>query len=328
MAVNQEEPYILPIVDRIPRELRELLQRKTTRDPSSKFLNKIHILLTLSENSQETKTELGIMWNGDNDFKILKSTLIEILDIKLNTLNVLLKSNDFHPLRGEKDRWTRFKHDLLQRNSPLMTPEQLSAEAVPQLIHQRQSEIPYFNEVDAFLKTYPLDFLTETELQLFKADVAQTWAAITNEHNVTFLTTSDFLSKASPILRHPNQTIINAVEILSELATPDNEIAVTFKKFCQMLMAFGPSRSFMQKVQNILSHSHQHGNWFYAGITPENDISACFSEDEPEVLEIKQDGNVVRRITNNPTIDSDGEYLMCDHQHSRNIEDFLHDIIM
>ena len=132
MAVNQEEPYILPIVDRIPRELRELLQRKTTRDPSSKFLNKIHILLTLSE----------------------------ILDIKLNTLNVLLKSNDFHPLRGEKDRWTRFKHDLLQRNSPLMTPEQLSAEAVPQLIHQRQSEIPYFNEVDAFLKTYPLDFLT------------------------------------------------------------------------------------------------------------------------------------------------------------------------
>ena len=81
----------------LPHDIQQILRRKSSRDPSSRFSTKLHILLNFVQNSNDKDMEekVGCAWVTDEEFRLNKRIITNILGIKLNTLNVNLHALGF-----------------------------------------------------------------------------------------------------------------------------------------------------------------------------------------------------------------------------------------
>ena len=77
---------------RLPQYIRDIIHRRSSRDPSSRFSRKLHALLSYVSANPDMEDEIGLSWIDDEIFQVNKKRLLEIMKIKLNTLNVNFKN--------------------------------------------------------------------------------------------------------------------------------------------------------------------------------------------------------------------------------------------
>lgn len=105
----------------IPPVLQEILKRKSSRDPTSRFTYKLAYLLNFVNNSDDKDMyqKVGCSWVKEDEFQINKQILANIMGIKINTLNVNLYTLGFVQLKNNKDGWTLWKKPNFTRTNNL-----------------------------------------------------------------------------------------------------------------------------------------------------------------------------------------------------------------
>ena len=105
---------------KLPVELQTIIRRKCSRDPKTRFTYKIHLLLAFVLTRSQLEDEVGIGWVSEHEFRINKKKLVELLGIKMNSMNVNLHDLGFHKMQHEKNGWTRWTRDGFTQNKILM----------------------------------------------------------------------------------------------------------------------------------------------------------------------------------------------------------------
>ncbi|KAH0789264.1 39 kDa initiator binding protein [Histomonas meleagridis] len=288
----------------LPIEIKTTLRRKSSRDPSSRFPTKLHLLLTYVTENPSLEEKIGLGWISDTEFRMNKKTLGSIMGIKLNTINVNLKDLGFEQTQRDRNGWTHWKREgFTKSNAGLITTNP-----------KPQSAIPDNSEV---LIRFPTPDVSEISVTIDFNRIAQNaWQSIVGGNYNSFQS-SRFIEMAAQYLKHNEQPQDNAENVLRALIAPCRIGLPTVTKtdFFRFLAMFGPPSSSMVKIAGLLEHSNNTGNWL--SFTPEaqepNTFYAAFDNIVPNCL-VFHKANVTNetfRVYNIPTVEvSQGSYLV------------------
>ena len=243
----------------LPPEIREALKRKSSRDPASRFTAKLHLLLKYSMKDRSFEERLGCGWVTDDQFRICKSVLCDVMGIKLNTLNVNLRDLNFQQKQRDKDGWTLWTRSGFTRSSSGMANGDQD-DAMLQKKHQITGYRP-----DACYMSNELPFhlgmLTAEMNAQFLFTAQQQWREITDSNAPSF-DTQLLIERAALQFKYEHQPDENAREVIKAIVTP-NEVPprLTFSHFCRLLAMFGPPDTIMLKIASLLTCSNNSGNW-------------------------------------------------------------------
>lgn len=303
----------------LPYDIQAILKRKSSRDPSSRFSSKLHILLNYVNEHPDLDEKIGCSWVTDEEFRINKRTLVNIMGIKINTLNVNLHDLGFKQQKHNKDGWTLWKKDGFSRNSTDYTETvQAAANAV--------SPKPKGFALNFNLgKTCPKDF------DAFKLTCSRIWTDITQSDDRP-VATNIFIQNAAARFKQPEQPLDNAQEVLQAIISPQrNAPYVTYTQFCKFMAMFGPEDTIMLKIASLLSCSNNSGQWliFDPSNTP-GPFCGSFEDQEPNRLVLRCTQSITittQSVWNMPLISAKNNYnYICDEKNCmyRSWEDYFH----
>lgn len=321
----------------LPHDIQQILRRKSSRDPSSRFSTKLHILLNFVQNSNDKDMEekVGCAWVTDEEFRLNKRIITNILGIKLNTLNVNLHALGFIQQKHSKDGWTLWKRPNFTRNSlgsDLTQSANITSrpDATATNIANINSNIQKFNpSYDmTFQSQYPMSTMMQQQtplpIQLGKVNQIVYSTFINNSRqiweelgNINFdpVETTSFIQKAASRFRQVEQPLDNAIDVLKAIIAPDpNQTFITFKQFCSFLAMFGPEGSIMLKIASLLLCSNNSGQWLcFNQMDPllnQMKFYGQFDENEPNCLNLNHVGVSKTRVWNLPLTSANEPYII------------------
>lgn len=293
----------------LPPEVQAILRRKSSRDPASQFTPKLHTLLTLSTESPQREDELGLGWLGNNEFRMNKKLVGEIMGIKINTLNVNLKNLGFKQTQRDKDGWTHWqKADFTKDNCGIssMDDQQKQKRCKSQI---GASNLTYSGRIGPDI---PIREQIETS---FRNECKKVWCSLFSVNKESY-PVNDFIPAAARILKQERQPQNNAESVLKAIIHPrqDSNGFVTFQDFCRFLAMFGPPKSSMLKIASLLEHSNNTGNWltFLPETQQPNTFYGAFDPITPNCLVLHKKNGTEIKIYNKPQIEADGTCYLVD----------------
>lgn len=324
----------------LPHDIQQILKRKSSRDPSSRFSTKLHILLNFVQNSNDKDMEekVGCAWVTDEEFRLNKRIIASILGIKLNTLNVNLHALGFIQQKHSKDGWTLWKRPNFTRNSlgnDLTSAASNSTSAVDVTagnnIGMIDPNIQKFNPAyDMILQNqYPMSTLLQQQMyqpiQLGKVNeyafntfmntTRQIWLDL-GYPNFEPQESNALIHKAAVRFKQSEQPLDNAIDVLRAIIVPEQtQITISFKQFCSFLAMFGPEGSIMIKIASLLQCSNSTGQWLCFNKIDINQMKFIgqFDENEPNCLNlirIDHTGISKTRVWNLPLTNSTEPYII------------------
>lgn len=308
-----------PIV--LPPDIHEMIKRKSSRDPSSRFANKLHILLKFAGSDPKMIEYIGAGWISDNQFKINKKRLGAVMEIKLNTLNVNLRDLGFQQIQQDKNGWTEWTRDKFSITSTLNDLADITSDKNGQKDMEKQSKSIYMEDTQstkiAFLRDVMLGKCEPETQQQFRVYTISIWDELLEsaEGNST-ITSEDFINLAAKRFRISKQSLKNATQLMHAIFICDDDSQVTLSDFTKFMAKFGPEETLMEKVGGILSSSNHHGNWLKVTtdlkVLPNNgDPYGYFDNTEHNCFILVYPGNIVHKIWNRVDIAaSAGKYLI------------------
>jgi hypothetical protein len=283
----------LGVISRLPRDVQEVLKRKSSRDPNSRFTSKLATLLQYVTRFPATEEEIGVGWVDELTFKMKKRALTGILGIKLNTLNVNLRDLKFvQQSNTAKDGWAYWQKEGFTRS------------LAPALAEEPRPEFPSPRQ------TWPFSLgrvVPDAVAQFFRS-VDHTWRELTGPECVQVIETQSLLQRAARHFKQDGQQEQNALDVLTAIIAPKKMDVVTFAALARFLAMFGPDRTVMLKIASLLECSHRTGQWLYFDTegTQLPALSGSFDPQEPNCLVIRNNG-VVSRAWNAPLIEANGK---------------------
>lgn len=292
-------------MDTLPANIREIIKRKSSRDPASRFCAKLYALLSHSTTDPSLEERIGIGWVNDEEFKMCKSKLSEVMGIKLNTLNVNLRDLQFTQLQRDKDGWTRWKRQGFTRSGsgfPMNDPEEAFAQ---------RRHVPALFRPDVFETTLPfqLGHLTQQQTEQFLREAQLLWESIMDVSTSTFVDTGVLIERTAQRFRYGQQPPNNAMEVIRAILTPTHTPRhLQFADFCRLLAMFGPSETLMLKIWSLLTYSNNTGKWLTFDTSP--DVAqripyAAFDLKMPNCLVLHKRDKRIERVYNDPTVASE-----------------------
>lgn len=240
----------------IPPEISQILKRKSSRDPASRFTRKLHLLLEHVTQTPERESEVGLAWISETSFRMNKRILSQVMGIKINTLNVNLRDLHFTQTQTDKNGWTLWTKPGFSRTC--YTPDQSEVaqakEKTPKSKPTKQKQISVSNLLN-------VGKLFQDQDILFRESVHLSWISITGIQEITPIMSNIFFERAGNYLKEEEQPLENAVEVLKAIITPNNSPTVRYEDFFKFLAMFGPKETAMQKIASLLTYSNNHGNW-------------------------------------------------------------------
>jgi hypothetical protein len=295
----------------LPEHIRDVLKRKSSRDPASRFPKKLHLLLSYVSDLPTLEDQVGLAWTSEDEFKMNKSTLADVMGIKLNTLNVNLRDLKFQQLQRDKDGWTRWKRSGFTRAtngidaegdlpaSPRRPPVQSDAGFVG-----RSPSVPFV-----------LGKLTDPQNERFLTDSHRLWTEVLQCSPTSPVPTDVAIERAATRFRYPEQPLQNAKEVVEAIIRPSSsDSKLIFTDFCRFLAMFGPERTIMLKIASLLTCSNATGKWLtfdrtHATARPP---FAYFETSIPNCLSIHHADNTHEKVYNVPTLESGGDGYLID----------------
>ncbi|KAH0791695.1 39 kDa initiator binding protein [Histomonas meleagridis] len=287
---------------KLPPNIQKILRRKSSRDPSSQFTTKLHVLLTYVMNNPSTEEELGVGWITNEKFRMNKKILVEVMGIKINTLNVNLKDLKFIQLQRDKDGWTQWTKEGFTKKSPSLMPTVIN-----------ENPNPPSSQNLAYHFTIGLPFAVNDDfIRNFFVSSQSLWEEIVGYQCESFNAT-EFIHRAANMLKQNMQPIDNAESVLQALISPSrNDQSIIEKSdFIKFLAMFGPRRTVMIKIASLLEYSNSTGSWlFFSNDYPQNGFYGSFSDTMPNCLVLHMKNGSEYRIYNVPTVEAQqGNYI-------------------
>ncbi|KAH0792883.1 39 kDa initiator binding protein [Histomonas meleagridis] len=284
---------------KLPPNIQNTIRRKSSRDPSSQFTTKLHVLLSFTSNNPTLEEEIGIGWITNNKFRMNKKTLVDIMGIKINTMNVNLKDLNFKQLQRDKEGWTQWsKEGFTKTNLEIPHPVNEKKPQPKKITYPFSIGVPFNVSND-----YVGEFFTNAQ---------NLWEEIIGCQSLRFKA-DDFIYRTAVALKQNGQTLDNAESVLQALIAPyraDPEY-IEMTDFIRFLAMFGPKKTAMLKIASLLEYSNNTGNWlFFSRETPHNSFYASFCEAMPNCLVLHKRGGIEFRLYNIPTIEAlAGDYI-------------------
>lgn len=300
----------------LPYDIQAILKRKSSRDPSSRFSSKLHILLNYVNDHPDLDEKIGCSWVTDDEFRINKRTLVNIMGIKINTLNVNLHDLGFKQQKHNKDGWTLWKKDGFSRNSTDYTEVAQAAQVAPP-------------KPKGFALSFNLGKTSQKDFENFKLNCTRIWTEITQTDDRP-VPTPFFIQNAAARFRQPEQPLDNAQEVLQAIISPQRSAqVVTYEQFCKFMAMFGPEDTIMLKIASLLSCSNRSGQWliFDPTITP-GPYCGSFEDQEPNRLVLRCTQTITittQSVWNMPLISAKDNYIIDEKNCTyRSWEEYFH----
>lgn len=304
--MNQEDNNEVSFI--LPENIQEIVYRRSTRDPQSRFARKLHVLLSYVSGNPELEEEIGLGWVSDTIFQICKMKLLKVMKIKLNTLNVNLKIGKFLQLHCDKPGWTRWKRDGFSKRECIMDS------SIPSSNENNEIELEEWKQ-DSAQPSQTTDIhigklapeLVETVYQ----QALKEWIEVLGSDFTDKIDTSFFIPQIAKRYCAPKQPYQNAFEVLLAIFAPQDTSYVRFIDFYKFYAFFGPSETIMLKIASLLEVATSGTHWMYFGLVPNNvSIYGHIDDNESNCLVIHGPNNTVTKIWNNPTKNSNENYII------------------
>jgi hypothetical protein len=287
----------------LPEHIRDVLKRKSSRDPASRFPKKLHLLLTYVSECPTLEDQIGLAWTNEDEFKMNKSTLAEVMGIKLNTLNVNLRDLKFQQLQRDKDGWTRWKRTGFTRATNGIDAEGDVPASTPR--PPPQSEAGFVGRSPSL--PFALGKLSEPQNERFLMDSHNLWTEVLQCSPTSPVPTDFAIERIATRFRYPEQPLQNAREVVEAIIRPSSsDTKLVFTDFCRFLAMFGPERTIMLKIASLLTCSNATGKWltFDRSRPAARPPFAYFDSSTPNCLMIHHADNTREKVYNVPTIES------------------------
>jgi hypothetical protein len=288
-----EQPNPAPF---LPEAIRDVLRRKSSRDPASRFTTKLHVLLAYTAQNPDLHEKVGICWTTREEFRVNKQTLSSVMGIRLNSLNVNLRDHNFQQLGRNKDGWTRWRRSGFVR-ADIQAVALVNTPAIPNPV------------------TFSLGRLGMAQLSQFWQDCSVVWTELFGrDTNRWEIPGAEAVERAAHYFKQAEQPLDNARDVLRAIMVQQGKgQALSFYEFSRLLAMFGPAYSLMFKIASLLTSSNSTGKWltFDSQGAAVGIAQAYFDDAEPNCLVIRHyDGNE-ERVYNDPTMVHGTEaYLM------------------
>jgi hypothetical protein len=231
------------VLSKLPPDLQALLRKKCSRDPKTRFTHKIESLLAFVTANPVFADDLGIGWVSEYEFRMNKKVLVDVLGIKLNSMNVNLHDLGFHKLRQDKNGWSCWtrtgltQHRVLALNSPdFAKPRRVSPITFPGLT-----------------LNFSLGAVQRISCDHFINNVVKLWMTVINPDINAEVFPPLFVDHLANALRTPEQPFANAVSVLAALLLFGNPKSISIVDFVMFLARFGPSETVMLKIASLVS---------------------------------------------------------------------------
>jgi hypothetical protein len=296
------------VPDVLPPHIQELLNRKSSRDPISRFTSKLFTLLSYVEQFPGTESQVGVAWVGDDIFKMNKQILTNVMRIKLNTLNVNLRDLHFKIQHRDQDGWTLWKRDGFTKSSVgVMSEPGIAPFAnTPPLPSYGYAPMHYPFSLGPFMRQ---------GIDEFFSAAGTLWSHLAGGGN-SQIDAYHFLRRAAERFREEGQQLQNAVDVLTAIITPTKTRLVMAGDFLKFMAMFGPEKTVMLKIASLLQCSHRTGEWLTFDLDQHAlpRVFAAFEKTEPNCLAIHI-FDQVSRVWNDPRTEANGgtQYLTDEH---------------
>ena len=279
------------VLNYMPPEIQQLLKRKSSRDPTSRFATKLHVLLKYVTENPELEDRIGCSWLSDDEFRLNKKAICPVLGIKLNTLNVNLHQLGFEQQKHNKDGWTLWKKPGFTRESNELIESPFTRYKTPPRIS--------------------LGNVDPADVEQFNQYAKKIWIDLTGIDDVLVPQNSErLINSAATMFKQDEQPFDNAVDVLKAIITPTPQAQITFEHFAKFLAMFGPHGTIMLKIASLLNCSNNTGQWLvFAKNEVPNSLYGSFLDSEPNKLEIRLNGKVIISAWNLPLVDANRQYI-------------------
>jgi hypothetical protein len=289
----------------LPDDIRDLLHRKSSRDPASRFPQKLHALLGYADDYPALRDQVGAYWMGDDEFRMNKTILANVLGIKLNTLNVDLNNLHFEQVQKVKDGWSVWRRSGFTKTDSGAPPDsRFELGRRP-----RTRPDPAFSKI-----TFNLGRLSPDQTNSFIRTSRELWSELFGIH-CAYVPTDRLVHIAATRFKHTEQPLDNAKDVIKAIIVPPTGATqLDFADFCRFLAMFGPEQTVMLKISSLLTCSNATGKW----LTFDSDFMAerrpapfaRFNPAEPNCLLVQRTDGQVSRVYNDPNVDATKPYLI------------------
>ncbi|KAK8887891.1 hypothetical protein M9Y10_038950 [Tritrichomonas musculus] len=299
----------------LPKNIQDIIHRRSSRDPSSRFSRKLHALLSYVSANPNMEDEIGLSWIDDEIFQVNKKRLLEIMGIKLNTLNVNFKNLEFVQLHSDRPGWTRWrkrgftKRAIIGEKQNIQNPNNINVNPND----NNGNDVDFFNapppeEEKVELK---LGHMTTDQIDILTQHVNQEWHEIVGDMKSTNATY--FIQVLANRYKQPEQPFENASDVLKAILAPKKAESIKFSDFYRFMSMFGPAETVMLKIHSLLEAAMKPSPWLYFGLIPDAESSqffGYFNEQEPNCLMIHDKKGNYEYLWNLPLTPSNESYVI------------------
>lgn len=287
----------------IPPNIIEKIRRRSNRSEQSRFPYKVWTLLDWAKMDPEKQNAVGCGWLQDNEFFINKNKLCEILDCKLNTLNVNLKTLGFIQTKSRVNDITYWRNNGFTMTSDPMGFERIrNSRCKPDSLVNLNHSAVYLPLLEN-LQLYNMD---DHSINVFKREVVERWENLVGSKLIFAVTQPDFMK----VFTHNCETMANYndVYVIQQVLAPRIPNVIDIFDFAVFLARFGPFNDSPYKIfqyQTILSEIRPDFFMFNApSLTSyfSNTFNNCFR------FQLPQNGEY--HCYNLPLVSANAQYLV------------------
>ena len=232
-------------MEQIPPDVLRQIRKRSNRNEESRFPYKIWTLLNWVGIDHEKGKIAGCGWINETEFYIYKSKLCEVMEIKINTLNVNLKTLGFVQTRRKDWGITYWTNPMLQMNSSPEDFKQIrcsrAKSEVSVNINQKAVYLPLLEDIQLY-------GLTVDEIAMFKSEVIKYWEIVVGARYVFAVQVNEFVELLCGMLKTIADLRINDSYHVELLLTQRKPRVVTIHDFASFMARFGPFENITYKI--------------------------------------------------------------------------------
>ncbi|EAY12654.1 39 kDa initiator binding protein, putative [Trichomonas vaginalis G3] len=307
-------------IETLPNYIQEILKARSTKSPNARFVRKLHVLLSYVDTKPDKENSVGLAWISDDEFKMHKKTLCQLLDVKINSLNVNLKKLQFTQTETDKAGWTTWTRKGFNRRDASIVPDETENENIARF-QQQQEPIysPSLTIVESIRKadSITIGALDQTNKNEILSNAINIWQQIVEVIGIDSVRSEFFILKLAKRYNLHGQSFENSLSVIKSILAPTNAPLITFLDFYKFYLAFGPEPTIMIKIHSLLEVAVNDKPWLYFGYLPDEikKVSENFAyfdtENEPNCLVIVWNG-MTHKGYNLPNVSSDSSYVVAE----------------
>lgn len=232
--------------EEIPEDLLRAIRTRSNRSEESRFPYKVWQLLNWAGKDDRRGEICGCGWVSDTEFFIKKQTICDVLQVKMNTLNVNLRTLGFEQTRskdGEKTFWRNEAFSIDANTKSFAKVRNIRCR--PEVLANLSLQAVYL----PVLEPLQLYSMSDQDVNIFKKTVVDEWESMIGSNLIFAVAMSHFINVLIHRLESwKQQHGANEKYIIQQVLAPRMPNVVDIFDFAVFLARFGPVCSLYDKL--------------------------------------------------------------------------------